>query len=109
MNEQVRYTNTLRSAKLSCDRFYRDESGQDLIEYALLAALVASGSVASTQNLANSVANQFTNISTALANAIPSQAGGNGSSTGGNGGGGGRRGGGGGGGGFGGGRRGHHI
>ena len=115
MNQQVRRSHTLQSAKLLCDRFYRDESGQDLIEYALLAALVASSAVAGTQNLASSIANQFTNISTALANAIPSQGGGNGGNTnggnnGGNGGGGGRRGrrggGGGGFGGFGGGRRG---
>ena len=46
-----------------------EESGQDLIEYALVAALVGLGSVASMQSLAASIANTFTGIGTALANA----------------------------------------
>ena len=46
-----------------------DESGQDLIEYALVAALVGLGSVASMQSLAGSIGNAFNGIGTALANA----------------------------------------
>jgi pilus assembly protein Flp/PilA len=46
-----------------------EESGQDLIEYALVAALVGLGSVASMQTLAANIANTFTGIGTALANA----------------------------------------
>jgi pilus assembly protein Flp/PilA len=46
-----------------------DESGQDLIEYALVAALVGLGSVASMQGLANSIATAFTGVGTALSNA----------------------------------------
>lgn len=46
-----------------------DESGQDLIEYALVAALVGLGSVASMQGLANSIATAFTGVGTALATA----------------------------------------
>jgi pilus assembly protein Flp/PilA len=46
-----------------------EESGQDLIEYALVAALVGLGSVASMQSLAGTITNTFSNISTALANA----------------------------------------
>lgn len=46
-----------------------EESGQDLIEYALVAALVGLGSVASMQSLAGSIANTFNGIGTALANA----------------------------------------
>jgi pilus assembly protein Flp/PilA len=46
-----------------------EESGQDLIEYALVAALVGLGSVASMQSLAGNIANTFTGIGTALASA----------------------------------------
>jgi pilus assembly protein Flp/PilA len=52
------------------NRFVSDESGQDLIEYALVAALVGLGSVASMQTLAGSIANTFNNISTSLSGAI---------------------------------------
>jgi pilus assembly protein Flp/PilA len=46
-----------------------EESGQDLIEYALVAALVGLGSVASMQSLASSIANAFTGVGVALAGA----------------------------------------
>jgi len=46
-----------------------EESGQDLIEYALVAALVGLGSVASMQSLGNSIANAFAGVGTALTNA----------------------------------------
>jgi pilus assembly protein Flp/PilA len=46
-----------------------EEGGQDLIEYALVAALVGLGSVASMQSLAGSISNAFAGISTALATA----------------------------------------
>ncbi len=38
---------------------FADESGQDLIEYALLAALVGLGSIASMNKLAQAVDNTF--------------------------------------------------
>jgi len=50
-------------------RLANEDSGQDLIEYALVAALVGLGSVASMQSLAGTITNTFSNISTALANA----------------------------------------
>jgi pilus assembly protein Flp/PilA len=46
-----------------------EESGQDLIEYALVAALVGLGSVTAMQGLAGSIANTFTAIGTSLGNA----------------------------------------
>jgi pilus assembly protein Flp/PilA len=46
-----------------------EESGQDLIEYALVAALVGLGSVASMQTLAGSISNAFNGVGTALASA----------------------------------------
>ena len=43
-----------------------DESGQDLIEYALVAALVGLGCVASMQSLANSIGSAFNGIGNTL-------------------------------------------
>jgi pilus assembly protein Flp/PilA len=55
--------------KLLLKNLVKEESGQDLIEYALVAALVGLGSVASMQSLAGSISNAFAGIGTALANA----------------------------------------
>ena len=43
-----------------------DESGQDLIEYALVAALVGLGAVASMKTLATNIGTAFTGIGTSL-------------------------------------------
>jgi pilus assembly protein Flp/PilA len=51
-------------------KFVQDESGQDLIEYALVAALVGLGSVASMNSLAGSIANTFNGIGNALTSAV---------------------------------------
>jgi pilus assembly protein Flp/PilA len=47
-----------------------EDSGQDLIEYALVAALVGLGSVASISSLTNSLQNTFNGIGSALTNAV---------------------------------------
>jgi pilus assembly protein Flp/PilA len=47
-----------------------DESGQDLIEYALVAALVGLGSVAAMGSLANSISNSFNGIGDTLNSSI---------------------------------------
>jgi pilus assembly protein Flp/PilA len=47
-----------------------EDSGQDLIEYALVAALVGLGSVASMSSLAGSISNTFAGIGTALTTAV---------------------------------------
>ncbi len=49
--------------------FMQDESGQDLIEYALVAALVGLGSVAAMGSLANNIGNTFNSIGNGLTNA----------------------------------------
>ncbi len=43
-----------------------EESGQDLIEYALVAALVGLGAVASMQSLANNIGNTFNSVGNSL-------------------------------------------
>jgi pilus assembly protein Flp/PilA len=48
----------------------RDESGQDLIEYALVAAIIALGATAAMTTLAGSITSAFTKIGTSLTNAV---------------------------------------
>ena len=47
-----------------------DESGQDLIEYALVAALIGLGAVASMQAFANKVGNAFNTVGNTLTNNV---------------------------------------
>lgn len=44
----------------------RDESGQDLIEYALIAALIALGAVTSMKTVSSAIGNEFSKVSAAL-------------------------------------------
>ena len=44
----------------------RDESGQDLIEYALIAALIAVASVTAMGTLATNIGNEFTKVGNSL-------------------------------------------
>ena len=46
--------------------FVKDESGQDLIEYALVAALLGLGAIASMKTLANDIGNGFNTIANNL-------------------------------------------
>ena len=46
------------------------EEGQDLVEYALVVALIALGAVASMKTLATGITAVFTNISTRLSSSI---------------------------------------
>jgi pilus assembly protein Flp/PilA len=43
-----------------------EESGQDLIEYALIAALVALGALAAMGSLSNQISNEFNSIGNSL-------------------------------------------
>ena len=47
-------------------RLLRDEAGQDLIEYALVAALIGLGAVASMKTLSTKIGTAFTTIGTSL-------------------------------------------
>jgi pilus assembly protein Flp/PilA len=50
----------------SIPNFLRDETGQDMIEYALVAALVGLGAVASMKTLSTKIGNAFTSVGTSL-------------------------------------------
>jgi pilus assembly protein Flp/PilA len=49
---------------------FSDESGQDLIEYALVAALIALGATAAMTTLATTISSAFTAVGTKLTNAV---------------------------------------
>lgn len=46
-------------------RFVREDEGQDLVEYAMLIALIALTVVAAVSGLATAIGNQYNNIATA--------------------------------------------
>jgi pilus assembly protein Flp/PilA len=50
--------------------FATREEGQDLVEYALVVALIAFGTTAGMKSLATGISTAFTNISTALSTNI---------------------------------------
>ena len=56
----------MKNLKQLLNNLVVDESGQDLIEYALVAALVGLGAVASMKTLANSINTAFGNIGNSL-------------------------------------------
>jgi len=49
---------------------HKDESGQDLIEYALVAALIAFAAVAAMQTLATQINSAFSTIGSKLDSAL---------------------------------------
>ena len=49
---------------------FRDESGQDLIEYALVAALIALGAIAGMHSTATGISKAFSTLSSDLTSAI---------------------------------------
>lgn len=60
------------AAKLSrvISRFHREETGQDLIEYALLAALIALAAIVGMNTVASDINNAFVKIGSRLSNAV---------------------------------------
>jgi len=47
-----------------------DESGQDLIEYALVAAVLALAAIAGMSNLASNISNAFSAVGSKLSSAV---------------------------------------
>jgi pilus assembly protein Flp/PilA len=60
----------MKNATLYLKVFLADESGQDLIEYALVAAVVGLGAVAALNTLASAVTTAFTSLGTSLTSAV---------------------------------------
>jgi pilus assembly protein Flp/PilA len=60
----------MKHAKQAFIHFIQDESGQDLIEYALVAGLIGLGTVAAMTSLSSKIGNAFNSIGSQLANAV---------------------------------------
>jgi pilus assembly protein Flp/PilA len=54
----------------SVRRFAEDESGQDLIEYALVAGLIGLGAVAAMSSLSTAISGAFSVVSSKLTSAV---------------------------------------
>jgi pilus assembly protein Flp/PilA len=50
-------------------RFWKEEEGQDLVEYALLVVLIALGAVAAMHTLASAISDAFSNAAENLTSA----------------------------------------
>jgi pilus assembly protein Flp/PilA len=51
-------------------KLHQDESGQDLIEYALIAALIALAAVTTMSNLGGAINSAFDKVSSTLVSAV---------------------------------------
>jgi pilus assembly protein Flp/PilA len=57
--------------KLYLQNFWKDTQGQDLVEYALLAALVSVAAVATLPAMGTTISNVFSKITSTLTSAVP--------------------------------------
>jgi pilus assembly protein Flp/PilA len=60
----------MHNIKQLVDNFLQDESGQDLIEYALVAGLIGLGAVTAMGSLANAIGGAFNSVGTKLNSAL---------------------------------------
>ena len=60
----------MKNIKKVFGRFMKDESGQDLIEYALAAAMIALAAVAAMSALATNISNAFSAVGSKLSSAV---------------------------------------
>jgi pilus assembly protein Flp/PilA len=60
----------MKNFKQILSNLLKEESGQDLIEYALVAALIALGATAAMTTLATTISTTFTSIGTRLTAAV---------------------------------------
>jgi pilus assembly protein Flp/PilA len=60
----------MKNFKQILSNLVKEESGQDLIEYALVAALIGLGATATMTTLAGSISTAFTTINTKLNTAL---------------------------------------
>jgi pilus assembly protein Flp/PilA len=56
--------------KVALKHLRRDESGQDLIEYALVAAIIGLAAVAAMSSMASNISNAFSAVGNKLSSAV---------------------------------------
>jgi pilus assembly protein Flp/PilA len=59
----------MKNYRAILNHLLRDESGQDLIEYALVAALIGLAAVTAVGSIGNAVSNVFNSLNTSLSSA----------------------------------------
>jgi pilus assembly protein Flp/PilA len=67
MGAEIKRRNSM-STKQLMKNLLNDESGQDLIEYALVAAVIALGAIAAMQGLAGKIGTALNSVGNNLAN-----------------------------------------
>jgi pilus assembly protein Flp/PilA len=60
----------MKNLKHILSNLLKDESGQDLIEYALVASIIALGATAAMSTLATTIGSTFTAVGTKLTAAV---------------------------------------
>ena len=60
----------MKSATRLLEALYADESGQDLIEYALIATLIALVAITGLNGLASNIKSEYSSITTQFASAV---------------------------------------
>jgi pilus assembly protein Flp/PilA len=60
----------MKSIRESLVELLREDSGQDLIEYALVAALIGLGATVAMSTLATTIGSAFASVGTSLTNAV---------------------------------------
>ena len=60
----------LNAARLAVARFYREEDGQDLIEYVLIFTIIGLGAITGVHGVATQVSGYFNIVKQAVANDI---------------------------------------
>ena len=60
----------MKNIKQILNHLIVDESGQDLIEYALVAALVGLGSIVAMKGLSNTIGNAFNTVGNNLTSGV---------------------------------------
>jgi pilus assembly protein Flp/PilA len=60
----------MRKLKIMMNDLIRDDSGQDLIEYALVAALIGLAAITVLKSVATAINSIFTSIATNLTSAV---------------------------------------
>jgi pilus assembly protein Flp/PilA len=60
----------MKNFKMIAKNFVNDESGQDLIEYALVAAVISLGAVATLKPLASEIGTVFSSVTTTLSASV---------------------------------------
>jgi pilus assembly protein Flp/PilA len=74
--QELRYLLTIKENQIMnrlkkiISTFLNDECGQDLIEYALVAALIALGATAAMNSLAGTISTTFSTVGSKLAAAV---------------------------------------